>query len=93
MFLDATPLVLIFTPLFLSILVKMGVSPIHFGIILTLGAMLGAVTPPVGVNLFIGQAISGARTLGIMKYALLFILVFLLLTVAIALNPWLTMLF
>ena len=93
MFLDATPLVLIFTPLFLPILFKMGVSPIHFGIILTLGAMLGAVTPPVGVNLFIGQAISGARTLGIMKYALLFILVFLLLTVAIALNPWLTMLF
>ena len=93
MFLDGTPLVLIFTPLFLPILFKMGVSPIHFGIILTLGAMLGAVTPPVGVNLFIGQAIFGARTLGIMKYALLFILVFLLLTVAIALNPWLTMLF
>ena len=90
MFMDATPLILIFTPLFLPILVDMGVSPIHFGIILTLGAMLGAVTPPVGVNLFIGQAISGAKTIHIMKYAFFFIAVFLVIYIFITMNPWIS---
>ncbi len=90
MFMDATPLILIFTPLFLPILVNMGVSPIHFGIILTLGAMLGAVTPPVGVNLFIGQAISGAKTIYIMKYAFFFIVVFLVIYIFITMNPWIS---
>ena len=90
MFMDATPLILIFTPLFLPILTNMGVSPIHFGIILTLGAMLGAVTPPVGVNLFIGQAISKAKTVDIMKYAFFLIGVFLILYIVITMNPWIS---
>ena len=88
MFMDATPLILIFTPLFLPILMNMGISPIHFGIVLTLGAMLGAVTPPVGVNLFIGQAISKAKTIDIMKFAYFFIGVFFVFYVLITLNPW-----
>ena len=90
MFMDATPLILIFTPLFLPILMNMGISAIHFGIILTLGAMLGAVTPPVGVNLFIGQAISKAKTIDIMKYAFFLIGVFLVIYIIITVNPWIS---
>ena len=58
MFLDATPIILIYTPLFLPVLKNMGVSPIHFGIIITMGAMVGAVTSLVGMNLFVAQGIA-----------------------------------
>ncbi len=88
MFMDSAPIILILTPLFLPILKDMGVSPIHFGIILTLGAMIGAVTPPVGVNLFVAQAIAEVDTIKIMKYALMFIAVFMLIYIFIVLNPW-----
>lgn len=91
MFLDATPIILIYTPLFLPVLQSMGVSPIHFGIIITLGAMIGAVTPPVGINLFIAQGIAKVNSFSIMKYELCFIILFMLLYVFIALNPWISL--
>lgn len=90
MFMDSGPIILIVTPLFLPMLKSMGVSPIHFGIVLTLGAMIAAVTPPVGVNLFIAQGIAQVDTLEIMKYAMFFIGIFLLVFVFITLNPWIS---
>ncbi len=88
MFMDSGPIILIVTPLFLPVLQSMGVSPIHFGIILTVGSMMAAVTPPVGVNLFIAQGIAQVDTLSIMKYATAFITLVLAMYVFIALNPW-----
>lgn len=91
MFSDSAPIILILTPLFLPILRTLGVSPIHFGIILTLGAMIGAVTPPVGVNLFVAQGIADVDTVTIMKYALMFIAVFMVIYIFIVLNPWVSL--
>lgn len=59
MFIETAAQILIYTPLFLPILVQLGVSPIHFGIILVIGTELGLITPPVGVNLFVAQGITG----------------------------------
>ena len=91
MFMDSAPIILIMTPIFLPILMGMGVSPIHFGIIMTVGSMMAAVTPPVGVNLFIGQGIAGVDTLTIMKYATGFIAVFMMAFIFIVLNPWVSL--
>ncbi len=90
MFIDSAPIILILTPLFLPMLKTMGVSPIHFGIILTLGAMVGTVTPPVGVNLFVGQGIAKVDTLTIVKYALIFIAEFMVVYLFIVFNPWIS---
>lgn len=90
MFMDSGPIILIVTPLFLPMLKSLGVSPIHFGIVLTLGSMMAAVTPPVGVNLFIGQGIAKADTVSIMKYAGMFIAIFMGMFVLITLNPWIS---
>src|SRR5699024_5210024 len=49
MFLESAPQILIYTPLFLPILTELGVSPIHFGMIIIIGTELGLITPPVGV--------------------------------------------
>jgi C4-dicarboxylate transporter DctM subunit len=61
MFMDTTAQILIYTPLLLPVLVKLGVNPYHFGIILVVGTELGLITPPVGVNTFIAKSISGTR--------------------------------
>ena len=58
-FMDMTPAVLIFTPIFLPIVTSMGMDPIHFGIIMVLNLSVGLCTPPVGSVLFIGCSVSG----------------------------------
>lgn len=57
-FMDSTPAVLIFTPIFLPVVTKLGVDPIHFGMIMTLNLCLGLCTPPVGTVLFVGCGIA-----------------------------------
>jgi TRAP-type C4-dicarboxylate transport system permease large subunit len=57
---DITPAVLIFTPIFLPIVTKLGIDPVHFGIIMILNLCIGLCTPPVGSVLFVGVGI--ART-------------------------------
>lgn len=58
-FMDMTPAVLIFTPIFLPIVTALGIDPIHFGIIMVLNLSVGLCTPPVGSVLFIGCSVSG----------------------------------
>ena len=57
-FLDLTPGILIFTPIFLPVLTELGVDPVHFGVILVFNMCLGIVSPPTGSALFIGCAIA-----------------------------------
>ncbi len=58
-FLDITPAILIFTPIFLPVVMELGMSPIHFGIMLVLNLSIGLCTPPVGSVLFVGCAVAG----------------------------------
>jgi len=51
---DMAPLILITTPIFLPIVTNLGVSPIHFGIIMLMNLGVGLCTPPVGNTLFVG---------------------------------------
>jgi len=53
-FMDMTPAVLIFTPIFLPVVTELGMHPVHFGIILIANLCIGLCTPPVGTCLFIG---------------------------------------
>lgn len=53
-FMDMTPAVLIFTPIFLPIAEVLGIDPVHFGIILIANLCIGLCTPPVGTCLFLG---------------------------------------
>ncbi len=58
-FMDMTPAVLIFTPIFLPVAVALGIDPIHFGIMMVLNLCIGLCTPPVGSVLFVGCGIAG----------------------------------
>ena len=57
-FMDMTPAVLIFTPIFLPVAIELGMSPLHFGIMMVLNLCIGLCTPPVGSILFVGCAIA-----------------------------------
>lgn len=60
-FLDPTPAILIFTPIFLPIVSEFDVDPIHFGLIVVFALSLGTITPPVGNVLFVSAKVAGLR--------------------------------
>lgn len=66
-FMDMTPAVLIFTPIFLPVVIQLGVDPVHFGIIMVLNLCIGLCTPPVGSVLFIGCGIAGTSIAKVVK--------------------------
>ena len=68
MFLDLTPAVLIFTPIFLPIATSIGMSPVHFGLMLITNLGIGSVTPPVGSCLFVGCGVAKVKIEGVTKY-------------------------
>ncbi len=72
-FLETASIILIYTPLFLPPLMLMGISPLQFGVVLTVGTMLGMMTPPVGINLFVAQGVSGASMSKMTKKVLPFL--------------------
>ncbi len=68
MFLDLTPAVLIFTPIFLPIARSVGMSDVHFGLMLIMNLGIGSVTPPVGSCLFVGCGVANVKIEGVTKY-------------------------
>ncbi len=56
-FMDLAPLLLICTPIFLPVIAKFGIDPVHFGMIMILNLGIGLITPPVGATLFVGCAV------------------------------------
>ena len=66
-FMDMTPAVLIFTPIFLPIIVELGMDPIQFGIIMVMNLSVGLCTPPVGSVLFVGVGIAGTTIEKVIK--------------------------
>jgi tripartite ATP-independent transporter DctM subunit len=57
-FMDMTPAILIFTPVFLPVAVTMGIDPLHFGIMMVMNLCIGLCTPPVGTVLFVGCGVA-----------------------------------
>ncbi len=96
-FMDMTPAVLIFTPIFLPIVTEMGLDPIHFGIIMVLNLSVGLCTPPVGSVLFIGCSVANVRIEKVIKplipMFIVMIFTLLLVTYIPQISMWLPNLF
>jgi len=71
-FMDATPAVLIFTPIFLPVVIELGLDPLHFGILMILNLCIGICTPPVGAVLFVGCSVADTKITHIIKWLLPF---------------------
>jgi tripartite ATP-independent transporter DctM subunit len=74
-FFDGLPLIVMLTPILLPIIVKLGIDPVHFGIVMILNLMIGLITPPYGVNMFITCDIAKINTHQFVKAIFPFFLV------------------
>ncbi|GAA5495380.1 C4-dicarboxylate TRAP transporter large permease protein DctM [Rubritalea halochordaticola] len=96
-FMDITPAILIFTPIFLPVAIDLGMDPIHFGILLIANLSIGLCTPPVGTCLFVGCSVGKAKIAEVSRAMLPFYIAMILVLVAITYIPsislWLPSLF
>lgn len=91
-FMDMTPALLIFTPIFFPIVTDLGIDPVHFGILMAFNLSIGICTPPVGSALFIGCSVGGVKINQVIKpllpfyFALIFALLLVTYVPAISLT-------
>jgi len=77
-FMEPSAAILILAPLFLPIVMELGIDPIHFGIIMTVNMEIGMITPPVGLNLFVASGISGMSLWDVFRGAAPFMIIMLI---------------
>ncbi len=90
-FIDAAAAILILAPILVPIVVQVGVSPVHFGLIMVLNLMIGLLTPPVGGLLYIVSEVAQMRFEILVKAVLPFLLPLLVSLALVTYVPWLTL--
>ncbi|WP_108259905.1 TRAP transporter large permease [Mangrovicoccus ximenensis] len=78
---------LLFAPLFTPLLAAMGVDPVHFGVIMVVNVMIGLITPPYGLALYLGSSISGVPLGRIVRAAMPFLVSNLVVLVLVTYVP------
>ena len=73
-FMEALAAIVILTPILLPLVLKVGVDPIHFGVIMVVNLAIGFVTPPVGVNLFVASGITKVKIEQVSRAAVPFLI-------------------
>jgi C4-dicarboxylate transporter, DctM subunit len=74
-FLDAFAIVMIFVPVLFPAAMKLGIDPIHLGIVVVVNMEMGLITPPIGINLYVASGVSGMPLYDVMRAAIPWILV------------------
>ncbi len=87
MFMELIAILTIAVPVFLPVAVATGIDPIHFGIVTVLTLMIGLLTPPFGLNLFIVQQVSGASYASILRETWPFIFILIGVLIPIIMFP------
>lgn len=90
-FMDPTPAILIFTPIFLPVCQSFGMNPIHFGIMISFNLCIGTITPPVGSILFTGCKVGGVSIENVMRELLPYFSIILLLLIFVTYVPAVSM--
>ena len=90
-FMDITPAVLIFTPIFLPVVVDMGMDPIHFGIMMVMNLSVGLCTPPVGSVLFVGCSVAKISIQKVIKPLIPFFIAMIVVLLLVAYIPQLSL--
>ncbi len=91
MFVDSIPVILILTPIFYPIAIQVGIDPVHLGILVTLQAAIGAITPPFGCNIFTASAIFDKPFFTVVKGLTPYIAMFIFTTIVLIYFPQLAL--
>lgn len=92
-FMDTIAAIIILTPILLPVALQIGYDPIHFGIIMIVNLSIGFITPPLGVNLFVGAGISGLSLEQLSKAIVPFFFAMVITLLVIIVVPQLSLLF
>jgi tripartite ATP-independent transporter DctM subunit len=97
LFLETSGAIIILTPVLLPAAIAFGFDPVHFGIVIVFGLVIGLITPPVGLCLFVGCSIAGLRlhelARAVVPYIALLIVVYAVFVFVPAASLWLPRLF
>lgn len=89
-FMDITPAILIFTPIFLPIAQSLGMTPVQFGVVLIFNMCLGSMTPPVGSVLFVSCSVTGISIEKVIRPLIPYVLVLVGILMLVTYIPWLS---
>jgi C4-dicarboxylate transporter DctM subunit len=92
-FMEALAAIVILVPILLPIVTKVGVDPVHFGIIMVVNLAIGFVTPPVGVNLFVASSVARVKLEQVSRQILPILGLMILLLLAVTYIPALSLFF
>lgn len=84
---EATPLIIILTPVLLPVTTSIGIDPIHFGLVMVMVLMIGLITPPVGMVLFITSGIADIGVMDVAKGSIPFMIAIAVVTIAAIVFP------
>ena len=86
-FMEPSAIILIMAPILFPIAVKLGIDPVHLGIIMVVNMEIGMITPPVGLNLFVTAGITGHDIIWVVKAALPWLMLLLFFLILITYIP------
>ncbi|KAA3655558.1 MAG: TRAP transporter large permease [Proteobacteria bacterium] len=89
--LESLPVTVIFAPILAPIAVATGVDPVHFSVIFLVGAAIGFITPPFGLNLFVASGVTGIPYSKLVKFAVMYMTGLIISWLIIAFIPWLSL--
>lgn len=91
MIMEILPIMLILAPVLFPLLGDLGINEVHFGVVMVLNLMIGMITPPIGLNLFIISSIGGVGVIDIFKEAVPYFLILIVVLLIITFIPSLTL--
>ena len=90
-FMDPSSIMLIFTPLIVSLGAALGINLVHLGIVVTMNLEIGLITPPVGFNLYVGSSLSQLSLYEVMKAAIPIMIIIGIALILITYIPWISL--
>ncbi|WP_017937900.1 C4-dicarboxylate TRAP transporter large permease protein DctM [Zestomonas thermotolerans] len=90
-FMEPSAIILILAPILFPIAVRLGIDPIHLGIIMVVNLEIGLVTPPVGLNLFVTSAVTGLPVTGTIRAAMPWLMLLLAFLLLVTYVPWISL--
>jgi len=91
MFMETLAAIIILTPILLPVVMAVGVDPVHFGIVIIVNLAIGLVTPPVGVNLFVGARVGGSTLEAVSKGSMPFLIAMFVILLLVTYVPSLSL--
>ena len=90
-FMEPSSIILILAPILFPIATKLGIDPVHFGVMMVVNMEIGMVTPPVGLNLFVTSGVTGMSVSQVVRAASPWLLVLLVFLILVTYLPWLSL--